>query len=234
MLTWDTVSLVSVSACVQKRFGQSQRASVSCWVLCWGSFPQSDPQWAYGWVLPGREVEKVLSKALNITQCGMIKSRRSYGSIWQSVFVSLRLRLSLSFSQPVTTPFERNKDNYIFITKCYSHSSFVYIHSLWLYDKKRSGPPSRHFDLLHAIANWKLFRQLPIECNTCLYITVQLFNHIDKNWRAIGFPKNYLKCFTIDCIKSLRSVNENLIKKPLLFEAFFFSEFVKQKSSGRL
>ena len=65
-------------------------APVSGWEPCWGSSPLQ----TFGWVALGREAEEVLSGALKITQHGMIKRRRSYGSMWQSPFISLSLSLS--------------------------------------------------------------------------------------------------------------------------------------------
>ena len=53
-------------------------------------------------------------RALKITQCSMVK--RSYGSIWQSVFVSVRLSLSHHRSFDC----KKNKESCIFITKCCS------------------------------------------------------------------------------------------------------------------
>ena len=68
---------------------------------------------------PGREAKEAPSGALKTTQHGMVKRRSSYGSIWQSPFVSLRPSLSLSLSlshshththtlMPPLTPFENN------------------------------------------------------------------------------------------------------------------------------
>ena len=88
------LSLESVPASGQKRFGQSRKAPSSGWASRWSSIPQSDPQRASGWVSPSCETEEVLSGASKITQRGMVKRRRSYGSIWQSVFASMSLSLT--------------------------------------------------------------------------------------------------------------------------------------------
>ena len=52
---------------------------------------------SFGWEFPGWEA-KVLSGSLELKQRGIVKRRRSFEAIWQSVFVSLRLRLSPSVS----------------------------------------------------------------------------------------------------------------------------------------
>ena len=83
----------------------------------------------------GWETE-VLSGVLKITQCGLFEWRSSYESTWQgclrhpssqSVCLSHSLSLSLSHTHTHTqthtltqalTPFDRNEDVYIFITKC--------------------------------------------------------------------------------------------------------------------
>ena len=73
--------------------------------------------------IPGWEAE-VLGRALKITQDGIIK--RSYRSILQSVFVSLCLSICLSLSHHKTLDSKKNKESYIFITKCYGHSFWLY------------------------------------------------------------------------------------------------------------
>ena len=135
MLTWDTVCLESVSACSQKRLGQSWRVPVSGWVPRWGRVSQSGPK-RISIVYFRWEAEEVLSGALKITQRGMVK-RRSYGIICQYVFAFLRLLLlpSVSHTPTKNRPFSRIKcESYIFNTKCYDHSSSMLIHhpSLWL------------------------------------------------------------------------------------------------------
>ena len=59
-------------------------APVSDWTPRW----RSNPQWASSWVNPDREA------VLKISQCGMVKRRRSYGSIWPSPFICLRPSVS--------------------------------------------------------------------------------------------------------------------------------------------
>ena len=65
-----------------------------------------------GWD-PVREAEKVLREVLKITQRGMVK-RRSYGSVQQSVFISLRPSVSFTHYRDLT-PFERIKKTNIFL-----------------------------------------------------------------------------------------------------------------------
>ena len=84
-------------------------APASDWAPRWGS----GLQWTSSWEPRYLEEEEVLSGALKITQHGMVKSRRSYGSMWQSPFVSLRL----SLSRHGNFDFKKNRESYIFITK---------------------------------------------------------------------------------------------------------------------
>ena len=118
MPTWDmnSVSLESVSLVAKREWAITQTPR-------WCSGPQRAP----GWETSSWEAE-VLSGALRITQSGMIK--RSYGSMWQSPFVSLRPSVCLSHLRQLW-PLSRIKcESNIFITKCYGHSSSMYIHSL--------------------------------------------------------------------------------------------------------
>ena len=63
-------------------------------------------RWSKGsqWLLAGKQ-KRQRCKPRKITQRGMVK-RRSYGSIWQSVFVSLQLPVSPTHP-PATIPFEK-------------------------------------------------------------------------------------------------------------------------------
>ena len=76
------------------------------------------------WPLAGKQ-KKQRSKAMKITQCDMVKRRRNYWLIWQSVFVSLRLPVSHTYAS--YDPFGEIKcECYIFIKK-YHASSFIFI-----------------------------------------------------------------------------------------------------------
>ena len=95
----------------------------------------SSPQRASGWKPLSREAGEAQSGVLKITQHSMVKRRRrSYGSILQSVIVSVCPSVCLSHTIEALIP-QNNKDVYIFIIKSYGQSSFMYIHSLWLYNK---------------------------------------------------------------------------------------------------
>ena len=74
-------------------------ALVSGWAPRWGSGPQCGSQRASGWVPTEAEV---LSWVLKITQHGMVKRRKSYGSIWQPVFVSVCLSVSFTPTEALT------------------------------------------------------------------------------------------------------------------------------------
>ena len=50
------------------------------------------------WLLAGNQ-KRQIRKVLKITQRGMVERIKSYGSIWQSVFVSFRLPVSLTHSR---------------------------------------------------------------------------------------------------------------------------------------
>ena len=96
-------------ACGQKRFCKSQRAPANGW----GPAGAKSPQQASNWVSPGREAEEVLSGALKIKPCVIVK-RRSYGSIWQSVFVSPRPSVFLT-PQKLWPVSRTEYESYIFI-----------------------------------------------------------------------------------------------------------------------
>ena len=96
----------SVSAWNQERFGQSQKTPASGWVPPLGQWPTVGL-----WLSTPSQKAEGLSGALKITQHGMVK-KRSYGSIWLSVFISLCPSISLSLSltlMPSVTPFKRIK-----------------------------------------------------------------------------------------------------------------------------
>ena len=80
-----------------------------------------------------REAEEALSGAFTITLWGMVKKRkRSYGSIWQTVFVSFRLCLSPFISVSLTTE-DWDYERYILISKNYD--SIIYnFSSSWIYN----------------------------------------------------------------------------------------------------
>ena len=80
------------------------------WPL-WAKQSPGEDQWS-------KYHRKRRRKALKITQRGMVKRRRIYGSVWQSVFVSLRLGPSVSLTSRRHWPLSRIKsENYIFTTK---------------------------------------------------------------------------------------------------------------------
>ena len=108
--------------------------STSKWLgTLMGQRPTDGPQWVSSWVPSGREAEEALSGAFTITLWGMVKKRkRSYGSIWQTVFVSLRLRLSPFISVSLTTE-DWDYERYILISKNYD--SIIYnFSSSWIYN----------------------------------------------------------------------------------------------------
>ena len=65
-------------------------------------------------------------RALKITQRSMVE-KRSYGSIWQSVFVSVRLRPYVSHTTEDFTPFERNKDIIPSVVVSFTHHEYITI-----------------------------------------------------------------------------------------------------------
>ena len=89
MTTWDMsnviVSSESVSAC--------GHGSSSEWLGApLGQRPTEQHTAGLQLSTPGQETKEVSSGAFKITQHGIVK--RSYGSIWQAVFVSLHLSVS--------------------------------------------------------------------------------------------------------------------------------------------
>ena len=106
--------------------------SASGWALRWSTVPQSSPQWASGCVPPSWEAEEVLSGALKITRCDMVKGR-SYGSMWQSTFISL---LSVSLTPQKFWLQEEQRELYFYHEVLLSFSLHVYsfFMALWQND----------------------------------------------------------------------------------------------------
>ena len=103
-LTADTGSLAGVS--LQSGVLGLDMVSHRDWPpgTQWDNSPQ--------WLLAGKQ-KRQRCNALKITQRGFVK-RGSYGLIWHSVFVSLRLPVSLTHT-PAATPFEKYIVRVIFL-----------------------------------------------------------------------------------------------------------------------
>ena len=59
-------------------------------------------------------------------------AKKNYGSIWQSVFVSLCLPLSLTHHIYLNLFLWKKCESYVFITRCYGRSSSMPIHNSFL------------------------------------------------------------------------------------------------------
>ena len=105
---------------------------MSGWAPFWGSVPQSRPKLASGWVhLPP------LLRSWRSTKWSLENNLAWFGQekLSFSITICLRHPPPVSFSLSYQWwPLSRIKcESYIFITKCYGHSSSMYIYSLWLY-----------------------------------------------------------------------------------------------------
>ena len=94
MLTGDTRSLAVWVSVVESQLAVTG-APVSGWVPYWGC----GQLWTSGRVPSGRETEEVRSGALKIIQRVMVKRKRSNGSMWQWLYVSIRLSVSLTLEK---------------------------------------------------------------------------------------------------------------------------------------